>query len=83
MTVNFQVVEDLTNLNIAVPTSNADVPKTIEDLKKKIDYYVANEERVTKERIEKAKAEIAKLEAEAEAEAAAEKAEETPKSDAE
>lgn len=81
MTVNFQVVEDLTNLNIAVPTSNADVPKTIEDLKKKIDYYVANEERVTKERIEKAKAEIAKLEAEAEA--AAEKAEETPKSDAE
>lgn len=83
LTVNFQVVEDLTNLNIAVPTSNADVPKTIEDLKKKIDYYVANEERVTKERIEKAKAEIAKLEAEAEAEAAAEKAEETPKSDAE
>lgn len=79
LTVNFQVVEDLSNLNIAVPASNSDIPKTIEDLKKQIEYFVANEESVTKERIERAKAEIAKLEAEA----AAEAAEETPKSDAE
>lgn len=75
LTFNFQIVEDLTTLNIAVPGSPADLPKTIEELKKKLEFYNANQDRVTKERIQRAEAEIAKLETEAAEEAAAAKSE--------
>lgn len=70
LTIDYNIISDLSDLNIGVPGSNAEVPTTIENLKKKLEYYAANEERVTKERIERAKAEIAKLEE-------AEKADET------
>lgn len=75
LTMNFQIVEDLTSLNIAVPASSAEVSKTVEQLKEKLQFYIDNQDRVTKERIVQAKAEIAKLEAQqaAEAKAAAEK----------
>lgn len=63
LTMNFQIVEDLTTLNIAVPGSPTELPKTIEELKKKLEFYNTNQDRVTKERIDRAKAEIAKLEA--------------------
>jgi hypothetical protein len=45
------------------------LPNAIDRLKEKIQYYKDNDARVTAERIDRAKAEIAKLEAEAEAEA--------------
>lgn len=63
LTMNFKIVEDLTALNIAVPGSAAEVPKTVEQLKEKLQFYITNQDRVTKERVAQAKAEIAKLEA--------------------
>lgn len=66
LTLDYSLVEQLYSLDITVPASKDDVPNTIEAVKKKLDYYLENEERVTKERIEKAKAQIAKMEAEEE-----------------
>lgn len=61
LVLDLVLVEQLSSLNVAVPGSQEDVPKTIESLKKKLDHYMENEEAVTKERIAKAKAEIAKM----------------------
>lgn len=62
LSMNLSIVEDLAALNVTVPTSKDDVPNSITKLKEKIDYYKENQERVTAERVERAKAELAKLE---------------------
>ncbi|KAI0081807.1 hypothetical protein K474DRAFT_1146481 [Panus rudis PR-1116 ss-1] len=51
----------LLTLSIPPPTSSADVPRVIEDLKTKKAWFEANQERVTKENQEKAEAEIRRL----------------------
>jgi hypothetical protein len=48
-------------LSIPVPDSHADVPRVIEDLKTKKAWFEANQARITKENVEKAEAEIARL----------------------
>lgn len=55
------VIEDLAALNIALPTTAEDVATTKEKIVEKIAYYRANNERVTKERAERAEAEYKKV----------------------
>lgn len=61
--LDITVIEGLSTLNIGVPTSKDDVANTITKIKEKIQYYKDNQDRVTAERVERAKAEIAKIEA--------------------
>ncbi|CAN6633122.1 nuclear segregation protein Bfr1p [Trichomonascus vanleenenianus] len=61
-TVDVSVIENLATLNVPVPTSKEDLPNTVNKIKEKIEYYKQNQERVTAERVERAKAELAKLE---------------------
>ena len=49
-------------LSIPPPTSSADVPRTVEDLKTKKTWFEANNDKVTRERGEKAEKEIRRLE---------------------
>ncbi|CUA70194.1 putative protein C458,02c [Schizosaccharomyces pombe 972h-] [Rhizoctonia solani] len=63
--VSFSTLTALGTLSIPPPSSNADVERCIADLQKKRDWYLANQKRVTAEKIAKADAEIAKLEAQA------------------
>jgi hypothetical protein len=51
----------LMSLSIPPPVSGVDVPRVVEDLKTKKAWYEANQERVTKENIEKAEERIRKL----------------------
>lgn len=68
LVLDLVLVDQLSSLKVSVPGSQEDVPKTIEELKEKLQYYIDNEDRVTKERIERAEAEIAKMEEAAKAE---------------
>ena len=61
--MSFSTLTALGTLSIPPPSSNADVERCIADLQKKKDWFVANQKRVTAEKIAKADAEIAKLEA--------------------
>ncbi|CAE6530877.1 unnamed protein product [Rhizoctonia solani] len=63
--VTFSTLTALGALSIPPPTSSAEVERCIADLQKKRDWYLANQKRVTSEKIAKADAEIAKLEAQA------------------
>ncbi|ELU45824.1 patatin-like phospholipase domain-containing protein [Rhizoctonia solani AG-1 IA] len=63
--VSFSTLTALGTLSIPPPSSQADVERCIADLQKKRDWYLANQKRVTAEKIAKADAEIAKLEAQA------------------
>ncbi|EUC57763.1 patatin-like phospholipase domain protein [Rhizoctonia solani AG-3 Rhs1AP] len=63
--VSFSTLTALGALSIPPPSSNADVERCIADLQKKRDWYLANQKSVTAEKIAKADAEIAKLEAQA------------------
>ncbi|CAE7229228.1 unnamed protein product [Rhizoctonia solani] len=63
--VSFSTLTALGTLSIPPPSSNADVERCIADLQKKRDWYLANQKHVTAEKIAKADAEIAKLEAQA------------------
>ncbi|CAE6523154.1 unnamed protein product [Rhizoctonia solani] len=63
--VSFSTLTALGTLSIPPPSSNADVERCISDLQKKRDWYLANQKSVTAEKIAKADAEIAKLEAQA------------------
>lgn len=63
------IMDDCSFLGIDPPMSQAEVPATIEKIKAKLDHWKADQEAQTKRNVEKAKKEIAKLEAE---EAAAE-----------
>ncbi|KAG8718902.1 hypothetical protein FRC08_004121, partial [Ceratobasidium sp. 394] len=61
--VSFSTLTALGTLSIPPPSSNADVERCIADLQKKKDWYVANQKRVTAEKIAKADEEIRRLEA--------------------
>lgn len=62
-TMDLSIIDDLSKLNIGVPSGKDDVPKTIESLKAKIADFKENQEKVTAERMAKAKADLEKLEA--------------------
>lgn len=61
------IIGDLAALNIALPGGPDDVENTKKSLLEKIEYYKQNDERVTKERVERAEAELAKVKATEEA----------------
>ncbi|KAG8745398.1 hypothetical protein FRC12_014547 [Ceratobasidium sp. 428] len=61
--VSFSTLTALGTLSIPPPSSNADVERCIADLQKKKDWYLANQKRVTAEKIAKADEEIRRLEA--------------------
>ncbi|QRV87639.1 hypothetical protein RhiJN_15657 [Ceratobasidium sp. AG-Ba] len=61
--VSFSTLTALGTLSIPPPSSQADVERCIADLQKKKDWFVANQKRVTAEKIAKADQEIRKLEA--------------------
>ncbi|KAG9104473.1 hypothetical protein FRC06_002129 [Ceratobasidium sp. 370] len=61
--VSFSTLTALGTLSIPPPSSNADVERCIADLQKKRDWYIANQKRVTAEKIAKADEEIKRLEA--------------------
>ncbi|QRV72770.1 hypothetical protein RhiJN_00784 [Ceratobasidium sp. AG-Ba] len=61
--VSFSTLTALGTLSIPPPSSQADVERCIADLQKKKDWFVANQKRVTAEKIAKADQEIKKLEA--------------------
>lgn len=59
--IPFGTLSGLLALSIPPPTSSAEVPRVIEDLKTKKAWYQANQDRVTKENTAKAEAAIEKL----------------------
>ncbi|KIW05617.1 uncharacterized protein PV09_03488 [Verruconis gallopava] len=65
--LNIGVLEDLSKVKVDAPSSQADVPHVVEQLKEKIAQWKADQDRKTQENIAKAKKEIEKLEAEAQA----------------
>ncbi|KAG8756087.1 hypothetical protein FRC14_003390 [Serendipita sp. 396] len=77
LNIPFGTLSGLMAFSIPPPTNVSEVPRVIEDLKTKKAWYQANQDRVTKENVAKAEAEIEKLnkaaaaKAEASAEAAA------------
>lgn len=66
LSMDLGIIEDLSLLNISVPASKDEIPTTVEKLKEKLQFYRDNEDRVTQERVERAKADLAKIEAESE-----------------
>lgn len=62
-TVDPDVIISLADLSIPLPTSNEAIPETIQVLKETLDALESKQEDQTKTNIEKAKAEIAKLDA--------------------
>lgn len=68
-TVDPSVIVSLSNLSISLPTQSEEVRATITTLKETLDALLEKQEEQTKVNIEKAKAQIAKLEAEEEEEA--------------
>lgn len=62
-TVDPEVIISLADLSIPLPTSNEDVPETIQVLKETLDALESKQADQTNTNIEKAKAEIAKLDA--------------------
>lgn len=66
VSMNLSIIEGLGSLNITVPTSKGEIPNTIQSIKEKIEYYKENQDRVTAEKVERAKAELAKLQDEEE-----------------
>ncbi|KAF7352784.1 Nuclear segregation protein bfr1 [Mycena venus] len=63
LNVPLATLSALLTLSIPPPASNADVPRVIEDLKTKKEWFEANQARVTAENIAKAEAEIKALNA--------------------
>lgn len=59
--VPFATLSALLSLSIPPPSSQADVPRVVEDLKTKKAWFEANQARVTSEAIAKAEAEIERL----------------------
>src|SRR6266542_4400803 len=55
------VMDELISLNIATPHNFSEIEQTIKGLTQKKEYFIENQERVTKENIEKAEAEIAAM----------------------
>ncbi|KAJ7638818.1 hypothetical protein FB45DRAFT_976880 [Roridomyces roridus] len=63
LNVPLATLSALLSLSIPPPASNVDVPRVIEDLKTKKEWFEANQSRVTAENIAKAEAEIKRLDA--------------------
>ncbi|KAH9038844.1 hypothetical protein EDB84DRAFT_1415906 [Lactarius hengduanensis] len=61
VSVPFATLSALLSLSIPPPSSQADVPRVVEDLKTKKAWFEANQARVTSEAIAKAEAEIERL----------------------
>lgn len=59
----YSILSALLQLSIPPPTSTSDLPRTIDDLNTKKAWFEANQERVTKENVAKAEAEIKRLDA--------------------
>jgi len=55
-------MEQLISVNVAVPLNSSEIEQTIESLIQKKKYFIENQDRVTKENIEKVEAEIAAME---------------------
>ncbi|ORY04267.1 hypothetical protein BCR34DRAFT_491738 [Clohesyomyces aquaticus] len=58
------VIEQLSQVNVEAPSSQADVPGVVEKLKAKLKHWKEDQDRKTKENIAKAQKEIERLEAE-------------------
>jgi uncharacterized coiled-coil DUF342 family protein len=65
--LNIGIIEELAKVGVDAPSSQADVPATVEKLNEKLAHWKEDQDRKTKENIEKAKKEIARLEAEEDA----------------
>ncbi|KAJ7700098.1 hypothetical protein B0H17DRAFT_1048577 [Mycena rosella] len=65
LNVPLPTLSALLSLSIPPPASNIDVPRVIQDLKTKKEWFEANQARVTAENIAKAQAEIKRLNADA------------------
>ncbi|KAL9035885.1 MAG: hypothetical protein Q9214_006385 [Letrouitia sp. 1 TL-2023] len=63
--ISIGVIEEMAKVNIEPPMNQSDVPAVVEKLKTKRDHWKNDQERKTKENVEKAQREIEKLEAEA------------------
>ncbi|CAB5390215.1 unnamed protein product [Rhizophagus irregularis] len=60
--LSFSIMEQLTSLDVAVPLNSSEIEQTIESLFQKKKYFIENQDRVTKENMEKVEAEIAAME---------------------
>lgn len=63
---DFTVLEGLASLHIPLPSSSADIEETKKQILSKIQFYKDNNERVTQERVERAKEELEKVKKEIE-----------------
>ncbi|TFY83613.1 hypothetical protein EWM64_g407 [Hericium alpestre] len=61
LNVPLSTLSALLSLSIPPPTSSADIPRVVEDLKKKKAWFEANQARVTAEQVAKAEADIQRL----------------------
>ncbi|KAF8534652.1 hypothetical protein BDD12DRAFT_398206 [Trichophaea hybrida] len=64
--LNLGVLEELSKVDVQVPSSREEVPRVLEDLRQKLQYYKDNQDKVTKENIAKAKKELEKVDKEGE-----------------
>lgn len=60
--LSFSIMEQLISLDVAVPLNSSEIEQTIESLIQKKKYFIENQDRVTKENMEKVEAEIAAME---------------------
>ncbi|KAJ4311143.1 multicopy suppressor of BFA (Brefeldin A) [Neodidymelliopsis sp. IMI 364377] len=65
--LNMGVIEELAKVGVDAPSSQAEVSATVEKLKEKLAHWKGDQERKTKENVEKAQKEIERLEAEEDA----------------
>lgn len=65
--LNIGVIEELAKVGVNAPSSQADVPATVEKLNEKLAQWKADQDRKTKENIAKAQKEIDRLDAETDA----------------
>ncbi|KAA8897459.1 hypothetical protein FN846DRAFT_783259 [Sphaerosporella brunnea] len=68
--LNVGLLEQLAQIDVPAPSSQAEVPQVLEKLREKLQNYKDNQDRVTKENIAKAQKEIDRLEKEGEEPAA-------------
>lgn len=59
LNVPFGMLSALMGLSIPPPTSHADLPRVVDNIKLKREYYVSNQERATRENVERAEQQIA------------------------
>ncbi|CBY01835.1 hypothetical protein LEMA_P006220.1 [Plenodomus lingam JN3] len=62
--LNMGIIEELTKVGVPAPSSQEDIPATVEQLKAKLAHWKEDQDRKTKENIAKAQKEIERLEAE-------------------